>query len=59
MGNQMVKTQSFSARLKKECEINHQKQVNGCKKKFKIGQKEELKMKRSKSWDVNNRASTK
>jgi hypothetical protein len=49
--------------LKNECEIKHKKQASGCKKKLKIDQKgsykQELQMKRSKSWDVNKGASTK
>jgi hypothetical protein len=61
--NQMIKTQSFTAQLKNECEIKHKKQASGCKKKLKIDQKgsykQELQMKRSKSWDVNKGASTK
>lgn len=60
---QMIKTQSYMTQMKKECEIKHDQQNINCKKKLKIGKKEsfqqELQMKRSKSWDVNNRTTTK
>ncbi len=52
--NRIVKSQSYMTQLQNGCDI---------KKKVKYGKKEmfkqELKMKRSKSWDINNQASSK